>query len=167
MDFATTLHNQPINKLAMKRVLYYAIPIALCFVVGWTAMLFQRESLAEWYPTLAKPAITPPNELFPIAWSIIYICMGLSIGRLLSLGDRRFVWLWVLQLLLNFLWSPMFFAIESPIAGLAIILMLDIAVLSYAIVTWRASRFASLLMLPYLAWLGLASYLNFYIWLYN
>lgn len=93
--------------------------------------------------------------------------MGLSIGRLLALGDRRFVWLWVLQLLLNFLWSPMFFAIESPIAGLAIIVMLDIAVLSYAIITWRASHFASLLMLPYLAWLGLATYLNFYIWLYN
>lgn len=151
----------------MKKVLYYALPIVLCFIVGWAAMLFQRESLAEWYPTLAKPEITPPNSMFPIAWSIIYVCMGLSIGRLLAKGDRRFVTLWLLQLILNFLWSPMFFTLQSPIAGLAIIIMLDISVLSYTIVTWRASRLASLLMLPYLAWLGLASYLNFYIWLYN
>lgn len=151
----------------MKRVLYYAIPVALCFITGWAAMLFQRESLAEWYPTLVKPAVTPPNEVFPIAWSIIYICMGLSIGRLLAIGEQRFVGLWVLQLLLNFLWSPTFFTLQSPISGLVVIIMLDIAVLCYTILVWRANRTSSILMLPYLAWLGLASYLNFYIWLYN
>ena len=103
----------------------------------------------------------------PIAWSIIYICMGLSLGRLWDLGIRRYRGLWFLQLALNFLWSPMFFFMQSPISGLTIILLLDVAVLSYTIFTWRESRLASLLMLPYLAWLCLASYLNFYIWLFN
>lgn len=151
----------------MRRFFKYLLPILLCFAVGAAAMYFQREALAEWYPTLDKPAITPPNAVFPIAWSIIYICMGLSLGRLWDLGDKRFRGLWFLQLALNFLWSPMFFFMQSPISGLAIILLLDIAVVSYTIFTWSTSRLASLLMLPYLAWLCLATYLNFYIWLFN
>ena len=151
----------------MNRFLKYLLPILLCFAVGWAAMLFQSVALVEWYPYLDKPSITPPNWVFPIAWSIIYICMGISFGRLWDLNDRRFQGLWFLQLVLNFLWSPMFFFMESPISGLTFILLLDIAVLSYAIFTWRVSRLASLLMLPYLAWLCLATYLNFYIWLFN
>ena len=93
--------------------------------------------------------------------------MGLSIGRLIDKGHRGFLGLWLLQLTLNFLWSPMFFTQQSPIAGLVVIIFLDVAVLTYTILAWRANRLASLLMLPYLAWLTLATYLNLYIWLNN
>lgn len=161
------LHVYEVNSTSMKRLMKYVLPIILCFAVGWAAMLFQRDALVEWYPLLDKPSITPPNAVFPIAWSIIYICMGLSYGRLWDLGNHRFRGLWFLQLSLNFLWSPMFFFMQSPVSGLAIILMLDIAVLSYTIFTWHISRLASLLMIPYLVWLCLATYLNFYIWLFN
>jgi tryptophan-rich sensory protein len=61
----------------------------------------------------------------------------------------------------------MFFFMHSAISGLVIIIFLDIAVLTYIIVTWRISKLASLLMWPYLLWLGFASYLNLYIWLNN
>ena len=151
----------------MKRFLHYVLPVALCFAVVWISQIFQSEALVEWYPTLDKPSITPPSIVFPIAWSILYLLSGLSIGRLWDIGNRGYVGLWFLILGLNFLWSPMFFFMESPISGLAIILMLDIAVLSYVILTWSTSRFASIVMIPYLAWLILASYLNFYIWIYN
>lgn len=156
-----------INNTLMKRFLRYLLPIVLCFVVGWISSIFQRDALIEWYPYLNKPNITPPNTLFPIAWSILYICSGLSFGRLWDLGEKRYTGLWFLILALNFLWSPMFFFVESPISGLAIILMLDIAVLSYVLLTWRSSALASILMIPYLAWVCFASYINFYVWLFN
>ena len=156
-----------INNTLMKRFLRYLLPIVLCFVVGWISSIFQRDALIEWYPYLNKPSITPPNTLFPIAWSILYICSGLSFGRLWDLGEKRYTGLWFLILALNFLWSPMFFFVESPISGLAIILMLDIAVLSYVLLTWRSSALASILMIPYLAWVCFASYINFYVWLFN
>lgn len=151
----------------MKRLLHYLLPIALCFVVGGISMIFQSEAIVEWYPTLDRPSITPPNIVFPIVWSILYIFSGLSIGRLWDKGSRDYVGLWFLILGLNFLWSPMFFFMESPISGLVVILMLDIAVFSYTVITWSASRFASIIMIPYLAWLALATYINFYIWLFN
>lgn len=152
---------------SMRRIAYYIAPIVLCFIVGWVAMFAQHDALIEWYPLLNKPSITPPNWVFPIAWSIIYICMGLSIGRLIDIGEKGFIGLWFLQLVLNFLWSPMFFMAESPISGLAVILLLDVAVFSYTILSWRISKLASLLFMPYMLWLCLATYLNAYIYLYN
>lgn len=151
----------------MKRLSLYLLPIILCFIIGWLSMIIQSDALVEWYPQLDKPSITPSNSLFPIAWGIIYICMGLSLGRLLDIGERRFLGLWFLILVLIFLWTPMFFALRSPISGFAIILILDIATLSYIVFTWLASRFASLIMVPQLLWLLFATYLNFYIWLFN
>ena len=69
------LHVDEVNSTSMKRLMKYVLPIILCFAVGWAAMLFQRDALVEWYPLLDKPSITPPNAVFPIAWSIIYICI--------------------------------------------------------------------------------------------
>ena len=151
----------------MRRIAIYTLPIILCFIVGWIGMLFQSEALVEWYPYLIKSSATPPNIVFPIAWGILYICIGISLGRVIDKGYNRFVGLWFLQLALNFLWSIAFFYMQSPKSGLVIIILLDVAVLSYTIVTWSASRLASIIMIPYLMWLGCASYLNFYIWLYN
>lgn len=151
----------------MKRIAFYIAPIVLCFIVGWSAMVLQSDSLEMWYPLLNKPSITPPNAIFPIAWSIIYICIGLSIGRLIDIGERGYIGLWFLQLALNFLWSPMFFTLQSPLSGLVVIIFLDVVVITYAILTWHVSKLASLLTLPYIAWLVLATYLNLYIWLNN
>lgn len=151
----------------MKRIVIYALPIVLCFIVGWMGMLFQSEALVEWYPYLAKSSASPPNIAFPIAWTILYICMGLSLGRILDLGHNRFVGLWFLQLALNFIWSIAFFYMQSPIAGLVVIILLDVSVLSYSLLTWNDSKFASIIMIPYMIWLGFATFLNFYIWLFN
>ena len=60
----------------MRKFLYILIPVIICFLVGFTASHFQSESIQTWYPTLNKPAITPPNIAFPIAWNIIYLCMA-------------------------------------------------------------------------------------------
>lgn len=57
----------------MKTALFIIVPVVICFVVGFTASYFQKDAIANWYPYLNKPALTPPNIVFPIAWSIIYL----------------------------------------------------------------------------------------------
>lgn len=151
----------------MKKAVYYVVPTLVCFAVGALSGILQHTAIAEWYPTLDKPSITPPDAAFPIAWSIIYICMGLSLGRLLSLGHRRIIWLWGAQLAANMAWSILFFTCRSPLWGLLDIVVLDLLVALYITVTLPRSRMASLLFIPYALWLALATYLNVYIWIYN
>lgn len=76
----------------MRKALNIIIPILVCFLVGLSASYFQADAIKNWYPTLIKPVVTPPNIVFPIAWSIIYVCMGLSIGLLINstIERRRF-----------------------------------------------------------------------------
>lgn len=119
------------NVCPMKKIAYYVVPVLLCLIAGLVAGRLQAESVAVWYPLLAKPALTPPDIAFPIAWGIIYLCMGLSLGRVLRYGDKRYVTLWFLQLAVNFLWSVFFFYLRSPLAGFVDILLLDALVIVY------------------------------------
>ena len=115
----------------MKKIAAYLIPVLACFAVGISASFFQASSIAEWYPTLTKPALTPPNIVFPIAWSVLYLCMGLSLGRLIVRRQHKgIIRLWVLQLIANFLWSILFFTLRNPLAGFIDIVLLNILVLS-------------------------------------
>jgi benzodiazapine receptor len=73
----------------MKRLLNLLLPVVVCFMVGFTASYFQSDAIESWYPYLNKPALTPPNAVFPIAWGIIYVCMGISIGFILNSKDKK------------------------------------------------------------------------------
>lgn len=73
----------------MKRIIPILIAILICFGVGCTASYFQSESILNWYPALEKPSCTPPDIAFPIAWSFIYLCMGISIGFDLAYMDNK------------------------------------------------------------------------------
>lgn len=150
----------------MKKVIYILIPILVCFLVGLTASHFQAESIKTWYPLLDKPALTPPNIVFPIAWGIIYLCMGISLGVIFLTKSTEKAFLtkvFILQLFLNFIWSILFFYYQSPLLGFVDIILLDITVAWYIISSYPVSKTGSLLFLPYLLWLCFASYLNGYI----
>ena len=151
----------------MKKALRHIVPVLLCLVAGAVAGSMQTESLAEWYPSLAKSPLTPPAIAFPVAWTLLYICMGLSLGRVLTDGDKRFVTLWFLQLAVNFLWSFFFFYLRCPLAGLADIVVLDLLVILYIRWVRRATPSAAWLFVPYLVWILFATYLNAYIWAFN
>lgn len=73
----------------MKKALSFIIPVAVCFLVGFTASQFQADAIANWYPYLNKPSLTPPNIVFPIAWNILYLCMGISVGFIINSKDCR------------------------------------------------------------------------------
>jgi len=151
----------------MKKIAFYVAPVLLCLIAGFMASELQKESLEVWYPLLAKPALTPPNFVFPIAWGIIYICMGISLGRVLQSGDRRCATLWFLQLAVNFLWSVFFFYLRSPLAGLVDIAVLDLLVIAYIVRVRHRTASAAWLFVPYLAWILFATYLNAYIYAAN
>ncbi len=123
----------------MKRLLNLLLPVVVCFMVGFTASYFQSDAIESWYPYLNKPALTPPNAVFPIAWGIIYVCMGISIGLILNSKDKKknfFFLLFGIQLFLNFLWSLSFFYLQNPLLGLINIVLLDLAVLYYILKTY-------------------------------
>lgn len=154
----------------MKKVLLIIVPILICFLIGTTAGYFQSESIISWYPLLNKAPLTPPNYIFPIAWGILYVCMGVSIGLILQKNDSRkemLTTLFILQLFFNFMWSILFFYFRNPLLGLADILILDVIVIAYAIQCYPVKKVSSYLFFPYIAWILFATYLNAYILFYN
>lgn len=151
----------------MRKFLAYFIPILLAFAVGALGSYIQGDALKEWYPYLVKSPATPPAIVFPIAWSILYVLIGVSAGTMLAKGDMSVLRLWLLQLLLNFLWSVCFFALRSPFMGLLVILALDVTVIAYIIYTAGRRSAAAWLFVPYMLWLIFATYLNGYIYINN
>ena len=151
----------------MKRFLVYTIPTILCLAVGMIGSYIQSPAIEQWYPTLIKSLLTPPAIVFPIAWTVLYIMMGLSLSVLIDRGEISLVRLWLLQLIVNFLWSVAFFALRSPLMGLIVILILDVLVFTYTVYAFGRSSAAGWLFVPYMAWLLFATYLTGYIYLNN
>lgn len=154
----------------MKRTLIIIFSIVLCLLVGFVASQIQTSALSEWYPTLNKSPLTPPNYVFPIAWTILYVFMGLSIGLIICSKlpkERLFISLFTIQIVLNFLWSILFFYMKNPLLGFIDIILLDIVIVIYAVKTYSSVKISSILFIPYIIWVSFATYLNLYILLYN
>lgn len=151
----------------MKRIINYIWPVLLCFSIGFAASRLQSESMMEWYPHLNKSALTPPNIAFPIAWSVIYLLMGLSLGRVLNKGDKKSTVIWMVQLVFNFLWSILFFTIRMPVLGMIDILLLDASVIWFMMTVRKKDKLAQYMFIPYIIWLVIATYLNGYIVINN
>lgn len=154
----------------MKRSLVIIASIIGCLLVGFIGSLVQTNSLHSWYPMLQKSMLTPPDEVFGIAWTILYILMGTSVGIVISTDsfDKKFtITLFSLQLFLNFGWSILFFTLQNPLLGLIDIVILDILVVGYIVRSWPISKLSSILCWPYLLWIIFATYLNAYIWAFN
>jgi tryptophan-rich sensory protein len=117
-----------------------------------------------WFDALAKPWFMPPGWVFPIVWTSLYALMGLAFGQVLgaapSPARRIALLLFAVQLLLNLIWAPVFFAAHRIGLALAIILLLDAVVIATIIAFRRVRPVAALLLLPYPLWLALATALN-------
>jgi tryptophan-rich sensory protein len=146
-----------------------ALLVLICLGVGFGAGWATSQSVADWYPTLAKPSWNPPNWLFGPVWTILYIMMAVAAWLVWKAGRdvQPAMILFFSQLALNFAWSFLFFGARSPWLGLVGILMLLLAVAVTTLVFWRIARPAGLLFLPYLAWVGFATLLNITIWRLN
>ena len=142
------------------------ITVPLIVGIGFVMGSVSNSGFANgWYADLAKPSFQPPPWAFGAVWSTLYTMIGLSLAAVLnappSVGRSRGLALFVAQMLLNFSWSPTFFAAHAIDVALLIILA-NAALLALTIATfWRVRPLAGALLLPYLAWLCLATALNF------
>jgi translocator protein len=120
-----------------------------------------------WFDALRKPALMPPGWVFGAAWTILYILIGLSLAMVLHAkgAERRgrALSLFAFQLLLNFAWSPVFFAFHQVALALSIIAAMLVGTFALILVVWRIRVAAGLLLYPYLGWLMFAALLNFQI----
>jgi tryptophan-rich sensory protein len=119
----------------------------------------------RWFDALEKPALMPPGWAFGVAWTILYVMMALAFAIVLhargAQGRGGAIALFLVQLLLNLCWSPLFFRAHQVGSALALILILFVLVAVTTALFWRIRRFAGVLLLPYLAWLAFASFLNY------
>lgn len=138
------------------------VPVGVAGVLGSSATL---PNIPTWYEGLAKPAFTPPNAVFGPAWTILYLAMAVAIWRVLSRpgdrpGRRAAIAAYFVQLALNAAWSWVFFALHSPGLGLVVILALVAMLVTTIRLFARVDRVAAWLLVPYLAWVAFATYLD-------
>jgi benzodiazapine receptor len=151
--------------------LMLGIFLIVCLAIGSLGALSTGSSIRQWYPTLQKPSWTPPSGLFGPVWTILYFMMAIAVW----IVWRKQGWndgagalsLFAFQLVLNAAWSPLFFGLKSPLAGLLDIVPLWAAILATLISFWKISAAAGALLLPYWLWVSFATALNFAIWKMN
>ena len=156
----------------MKNQLPLIIWIVALIAIGGIIGSFTKPEISAWYSTLHRSTLTPPNYVFPIAWTILYgiigacgwlICRPQAFPKLLSVIKI----LYLTQLILNWSWTPLFFHYHLTGISLVVLGLMDILVGILIFLAYRRMRAVSLLMIPYLSWILFATYLNFYIWQYN
>ncbi|WP_340064543.1 TspO/MBR family protein [Ascidiimonas aurantiaca] len=155
-----------------KKILKIVIAVGVCLLIGFVSGFATQSSVNDWYVTLNKPVFNPPNWIFAPVWTVLYILMGIAAGLV---WIRGFYHVWVktalyhfgFQLLLNGLWSIVFFGFKEP--AWAFLVILALLVLIILTIKWFrvVSKTASYLLIPYLLWVCFATVLNFSIWQLN
>lgn len=144
-------------------IVAFILAVAFPLVVSLTGALCS--SGGDWYKQLKKPPWTPPNWAFPVVWTILYILMGVSSWLIwLDGGFKGPLAVYTFQLLLNFLWTPIFFGLHQVGLALVEILLLWTAIIATIYLFWHVNPLAAYLLVPYIVWVSLASTINFYIW---
>lgn len=144
---------------------YASLVSFLVLVIGGGLAIGFLTAPGEWYAALSKPAFNPPNWLFAPAWTLLYALIAIVGWRVWRTDAGGWpMRLWWAQLVLNFLWSPTFFAAHQIGLALVIILLLLDTILALIATAWRQDRLATWLFIPYAAWMAFASALNAAIW---
>lgn len=157
---------------SFKQATGIVVAIAICELAGGIGAIFTTPSIATWYSTLVKPSFTPPSWLFGPVWTLLYALMGIAAFVVWNKGWNRpdvrtAVYIFVFQLLLNIMWSVIFFGLHNPLAAFVNIIVLWVAILTTIISFGRISRTAMWLLLPYILWVSFAAVLNYSLWVLN
>src|SRR3954452_13506939 len=153
------------GQLRMSFLRYALVTVPAVLLLGTLSGVLSNSGYGNgWFAALAKPGFMPPGWAFPVAWTILYICLGLALAQILHARGARgrglALTVFLVQLLLNFAWSPLFFAAHKVSLAFWVIVAMWILAAACAYCFFRIRRAAGLLMLPYLAWLLFAGALN-------
>ena len=142
--------------------------IAVCFLAAMTGALFRP---GDWYERLKKPSWHPPNRLFAPVWTVLYLMIAASgwlVWRELGLAGAALpLAVYALQLVLNAMWTPLFFGLHRPDLGFVDIVLVWLSIVATIVLFFPINVGAALLLVPYLAWVTFATALNFSVWRLN
>ncbi|MDO8498562.1 MAG: TspO/MBR family protein [bacterium] len=141
------------------------LSLGLCLGAGVLGSVFTTSAIPAWYATLNKPVFAPPNSVFAPVWTTLYILMGISLYLVWQKKKVPSVF-WV-QLVLNTLWSIIFFGLKNPALAFVNIVALWIAIFLTIKSFYKINKLASYLLIPYLLWVTIASLLNLSIIILN
>jgi len=146
-------------------ILKLVVSILACQCAGFIGSIFTMPAIPTWYETLAKPSFTPPSWLFAPAWVTLYVLMGVAAFLIWRKGldirnVRTALIIFLVQLVLNALWSAIFFGAKSLIGGAVVIVLLWIVILFTILRFFKISAAAGGLLIPYILWVSFASVLN-------
>jgi translocator protein len=157
----------------MQKNLRIAAIVLTCLAVGYFSSLVTRDNIPTWYATLKKPFFNPPNWVFAPVWTILYIMMGIAAGRIWNKVDtdqqnvKKGMYFFIIQLVLNALWSYLFFGMHNLFLALVEILLLWLLIYETIIQFKKVDKLASKLLIPYLVWVSYATILTASIWYLN
>lgn len=155
------------NKNYLSLIIWIVALIAIGGVIG----SLTKPEISTWYSALNRSTLTPPNYVFPVAWTILYGIIGTCgwlIWRKSQFAELSVIkTLYLAQLILNWSWTPLFFHYHLTGISLVVLGLMDILVVTLIWLACQKMRVVSLLLIPYLFWILFATYLNFYIWHYN
>lgn len=163
----------------ISKTLIYIVSIAAALAAGGISSVFAMSAMEE-YGALKQPPLAPPSWLFPVVWTILFVLMGVSATRIYIIGrqDRSggtvrcgddsniggqaacALRIYLVQLILNMLWTPLFFTLNLRLAAFVLLVMLLITVIVMTCRFFKLDKVSGILMLPYIAWLLFAGYLN-------
>jgi benzodiazapine receptor len=158
--------------MKLRGVVKLVVSILVCEGAGLIGSAFTTPAIPTWYAGLQKPSFTPPSWLFAPAWITLYLLMAIAafiIWRqgLSERGVRIALVIFLVQLVLNALWSVVFFGMQSPLYGVIVIVLLWAAILVTITRFARLSAPAAWLLVPYILWVSFAAALNISIWMLN
>jgi translocator protein len=151
-------------------LLIYVLTIGAALGAGALGSLFTADAIPAWYQTLAKPSWTPPNWVFGPVWTMLYILMGVAAGLVWQsggMGRSGVLWFYFAHLVVNALWSVVFFGLQEIGVALFLIILLWVLIVIMSRLFGLYSRTARLLLIPYLLWVSYASAVNLAILVLN
>jgi translocator protein len=145
--------------------------LLICFTAAGIGSFATAPAITNWYAGINKPSWNPPNWLFGPVWTVLYAMMATAawlVWRRLGLQAAATpLFFFAMQLMLNTLWSVFFFGLHNPGLAFAEIILLWLSIAATIYYFWRVRPLAGVLLIPYLAWVSFAAFLNFTIWRLN
>ena len=150
----------------MNKYLKIIYCVAICLAVGYLSSTTTQSSINTWYPTLIKPSFNPPNWLFAPVWTLLFIMMGIAAGMIWNQLEnqkelvKKALLFFIVQLLLNALWSYLFFGLNNVLLALIEIILLWLIIYETFLIFNKIDKKAGYLLIPYLIWVAFATVLN-------
>ena len=158
--------------ILLKKLKPYIISVLLALAVGGLSAFFTKDSM-DIYMDINRPPLSPPSWIFPVVWGVLFVLMGISAAIVYTRREenpaaaKRGLRVYGISLVVNFLWSIIFFNYQAFLFAFIWLVLLWVLVLIYILQYRKISPLAAYLQIPYLAWITFAGYLTFMIYLLN